>query len=289
MKLLKNLILALTITATLLLPARLDAQALIGTITAASASCLVTNCVVFNLTNTTSSLLIDISGTWTGTIQLEFSTDSQVTWKALSSINLVGFTSVTSTTSNGTFATTNPGYTHIRVRASAWSSGTGTVLFRGVANQSVIGVIFGGSAATIGSVTQGTDPWNVSVATLPGPSSASGDAISGCYLVSTATTNATNCKASAGNFFGVRAVNTTSTIYYLRLYNLATAPTCSSATGFIESIPIPHNTGTGGGIVAPELLPTQYTTGIGFCLTGGGSSTDNTAAATGVYLKIGYK
>src|SRR3954465_8077808 len=99
MKLLKVLILTLTLTVTATLA---NAQALIGTITAASASCLVTNCVVFNLTNTSSSLLIDISGTWTGTIQLEFSTDSQVTWKALSSINLVGFTSVTSATSNGT-------------------------------------------------------------------------------------------------------------------------------------------------------------------------------------------
>jgi hypothetical protein len=59
----------------------------------------------------------------------------------------------------------------------------------------------------------------------------------GCILQSAATTNATNCKASQASVWGVRLVNTTTTIYYLRLYNLAAAPTCSSATGFMETIP----------------------------------------------------
>jgi hypothetical protein len=36
-------------------------------------------------------------------------------------------------------------------------------------------------------------------------------------------------------------------------------------------------------------VPQAYGTGIGFCITGGGSSTDNTNAATGVYVTIGYK
>jgi len=113
----------------------------------------------------------------------------------------------------------------------------------------------------------------------------------GCYLQSAASTNATNCKASGGNFFGIRALNTTTTIYYLRMYNLATAPTCSSATGFVESIPIPPAPAAGqaGGIVAVPPIPVAYTTGIGFCLTGGSSSTDNTNAATGVFLALYYR
>jgi hypothetical protein len=36
-------------------------------------------------------------------------------------------------------------------------------------------------------------------------------------------------------------------------------------------------------------VPVGYTTGIAFCFTGGGSSTDNTNAATGVYLTLYYK
>jgi hypothetical protein len=89
--------------------------------------------------------------------------------------------------------------------------------------------------------------------------------------------------------YGVEVINTTSTLYYLRLYNLSSSPTCSSATGFIRTIPIPHGTGAGAGIANFYTVGETYGTGIGFCLTGGGSSTDNTNAATGVYLTLFYK
>jgi hypothetical protein len=108
------------------------------------------------------------------------------------------------------------------------------------------------------------------------------------YATSTASTNATNIKNAAGTVSTISVVNTTATLYYLRMYNLASAPTCSSATGFVNTIPIPAST-SGAGIVIPITLPHAYTTGIGYCLTGGGSSTDNTNAATGVYINIWYK
>lgn len=110
-----------------------------------------------------------------------------------------------------------------------------------------------------------------------------------CPVQSAASTNATNCKNAAGQIYNIQAVNTTSTIYFLRLYNLSSAPTCSSATGFIRTIPIPHGTGTGAGIAIDQSVGEAFSTGIGFCLTGGGSSTDNTNAATGVYVTILYK
>jgi len=110
-----------------------------------------------------------------------------------------------------------------------------------------------------------------------------------CYITSAASTNATNCKNAAGNVYGFRLVNTTSTLYYIRMYNLSSAPTCSSSTGFVESIPVPHGTGAGAGLAMPNAVGQAYGTGIGFCLTGGGSSTDNTNAATGVYVTVLYK
>jgi hypothetical protein len=124
--------------------------------------------------------------------------------------------------------------------------------------------------------------------TIPGADTNGIGATSGCALVSAASTNSTNCKASAGNFYGFRIVNTTATLYYLRMYNLASAPTCSSSTGWVESIPIPAST-TGAGIVAINLHGENYSTGIGYCFTGGASSTDNTNAATGVYGRLFYK
>lgn len=111
-----------------------------------------------------------------------------------------------------------------------------------------------------------------------------------CYITSAASTNATNCRATPGRLMSGRIINTTSTIYYLRLYNLAAAPTCSSATGFVETIVVGHSSGAGGGTVffnGPS--GDAYSAGIGFCLTGGGSSTDNTNAATGVYVKLSHK
>ena len=44
-------------------------------------------------------------------------------------------------------------------------------------------------------------------------------ASSTCYITSAASTNATNCKASAGRVTLIRVINTTATLYYLRMYN----------------------------------------------------------------------
>jgi hypothetical protein len=108
------------------------------------------------------------------------------------------------------------------------------------------------------------------------------------FLAAAATTNATNVKASAGTVYHISVSNVNATVYYLRMYNLATAPTCSSATGFVETIPIPAAT-TGGGREIDVTVGQAYGTGIGFCITGGASSTDNTSAATGVFVTVTYK
>lgn len=122
--------------------------------------------------------------------------------------------------------------------------------------------------------------------TTPTPTTAGG--LTTHYLTSAASTNSTNVKNAAGQVYLIRAVNTTSTLYFLRMYNASAAPTCSSATNFIETIPIPASA-SGAGIVIPQYMGQTYATGISYCLTGGGSSTDNTNAATGVYLTILYK
>ena len=123
---------------------------------------------------------------------------------------------------------------------------------------------------------------------VPIPTAATTDSTSSCVLQSGASTNSTSCKGSAGNVYGIYIINTTTTNYFLRMYNSASAPTCSSATGFIETIPALGGAANGGGIARVQVAQ-SYGTGIGFCLTGGGSSTDNTNAATGVYVTILYK
>jgi len=107
------------------------------------------------------------------------------------------------------------------------------------------------------------------------------------YTAAGASTNATLVKAEPGVIRSITATNTTSTNYYLRLYNLAAAPTCSSATGFVETIPIFGAAANGGGIQISSIS-SSYSTGIGFCITGGAGSTDNTNAAVGVFVTIRF-
>jgi hypothetical protein len=164
-------------------------------------------------------------------------------------------------------------------------------------NQSVNVAQVNGVTPLMGNGTTGTGSPRVTIASdntansnpwlaQPVPGTANGLSI--CYITSAASTNATNCKASAGLFYHLHAVNTTGVVYFLRLYNSSSGPTCSSATGFVETIPIPAST-MGAGVVIDIAMGATYGTGIGFCLTGGGGSTDNTNAATGVYITIGYK
>lgn len=148
--------------------------------------------------------------------------------------------------------------------------------------------IVDGSGNVIGSTS---NRLNVNGLVAVNPSSSSTQAVSACNILSTASTNATNCKGSAGNFYGFDVYNTTTTVYYLRLYNTSSSPTCSSATGFIRTVPVPPGATSGlvGGIVENQSFPTNYSTGISYCITGGSSSTDNTNAAAGIFGEIRYE
>lgn len=166
------------------------------------------------------------------------------------------------------------------------------------ANQSVNVAQMNGVATTMGNGVAGTGVQRVAVASdntffeitpVATATTTNGVITTNCYITSAASTNSTNCKASAGNVYFVHVTNTTTTNYFLRLYNSSSAPTCSSATGFVETIPALGASANGGVNGRVNMIPQSYTTGIGFCLTGGGSSTDNTNAATGVYVTIGYK
>lgn len=109
------------------------------------------------------------------------------------------------------------------------------------------------------------------------------------HLLSQASTNATNIKPAPGQLVGAVCINTTAAIYYLKFYDLATAPTCNS-TPVVLSFPCPFGTSSaGGGFVIPMPQPTSFLKGIGMCLTGGIADNDNTNAATGVAIDAFFK
>jgi hypothetical protein len=115
---------------------------------------------------------------------------------------------------------------------------------------------------------------------------------SDCVVLSAASTNATNCKASSGNIYGFELYNTTTTVYYFRLYNSSGTPTCSSATGFIRSVPIPPADSAGhvnGVVLDYGNAPIGYSTGIGYCITASSTSTANDNAAAGIFGTLRIK
>jgi hypothetical protein len=103
-----------------------------------------------------------------------------------------------------------------------------------------------------------------------------------------ASNNSTLIKNSSGVLCDLVIINTTATLYYLKLYNSASAPTCSSATNLKHVFPIPAAT-TGAGFARHVPYGELYQTGIGFCVVGGGGDTDNTNAATGVFVEASYQ
>lgn len=108
------------------------------------------------------------------------------------------------------------------------------------------------------------------------------------YL-SAATTNATVVKNVPALLWNIVAINTTTTLYYLKFYNKATTPTCNS-DAVVMTIPVPFGaSNAGGGAVIPLPVAMAFTAGIGFCLTGGLADNDNTAAATGVVINLGTR
>lgn len=107
------------------------------------------------------------------------------------------------------------------------------------------------------------------------------------HYLSTASTNATSVKATPGALYSVVAVNTSATVYYLKLYDKATAPTCASDT-VVQTYPVPPNTAYNP-VVIPFTAPVGFQAGIGFCLTGGIADNDNTNAATGVAINLVFR
>lgn len=70
------------------------------------------------------TLAWDVSGTFSATLTFEASTNNRATWRIVTVTLPTDLTSATTTTAAGTFVVNNAGYTHVRVRAGTYASGT---------------------------------------------------------------------------------------------------------------------------------------------------------------------
>lgn len=105
----------------------------------------------------------------------------------------------------------------------------------------------------------------------------------------TASTNSSSIKGSAGTLYALTAINTTGTFGYLKVYDSAAAPTCSSATGIKHVFPVPTSTAGAGFVIPLADIGEIYSNGIGYCVTGGGTDTDNTNAPAGIFVEASFK
>lgn len=98
-----------------------------GNLTAVSSGttdCKSTNCVIIQLPVESKNVGITLSGTWAATVQFEASTDEGNTYVSLTSIPVPTAAGVTSSTANGSWVAAVGGMSHVRVRVSAFTSGT---------------------------------------------------------------------------------------------------------------------------------------------------------------------
>lgn len=134
-----------------------------------------------------------------------------------------------------------------------------------------------------GSLTayQGASPWTVQ--DLP----VTTGGLSKFHLVSAATDNATNIKASAGQVYAISAFNLNASARYLKFHNTSGTPT--AGTGVTDTYLIPGNT-AGAGVVFNIDKGIAFGTGIGITMVTGIADNNATAvAASEIVVNIYYK
>lgn len=220
-----------------------------------------------------SNVVLHCKGTFAGSnCTFEGSVDGGATWFGIQAVRTNANTIETTT---GVLSAA-PAYawelsvnalTHMRVRATAFTSGTQvwTAILGAYATEPI-------PAIQTHAVTQSGTFTLTPVA---------GTAMS---AVSTAGTNGSNVKSSAGQVFEITASNPTATAAYVKLYDKASAPTVGTDVPVV-TIPVPANS-----IVSLNFgaIGKRFALGIGRAITGAIGATDTTAAVAGVQLHMTY-
>lgn len=248
--------------------------------------------VEVNLNNAT-SLAIQVVGTYTGALSLQV-TANGTDWVTMGgtpilNVNTGAVSSTIASATVGAFQASVAGFVKARLTGLAAMTGTAAITLR--AHQGAAGnvQVTNSAVPVTGTFWQATQP--VSLATNT-PTLAAGTNLAADvgmqlranatgaatirHIVSAATTNATNAKASAGRVVGWNFVNTTASYQYVKLHNVATAPTAGS--GVVMTIAIPPN-GVNNMPVSPVGI--GFSTGIGFSIVTGSADADATATTAG--------
>ena len=103
--------------------------------------------------------------------------------------------------------------------------------------------------------------------------------------ISAASTNATNVKNSAGNIGSLIISNTSSSIKYLKLFNLTVAPTMGTSSPVLNYAIMPNSTMA----IDCGFAGIRFSVGLSYAITSGQALLDNTAVGAGdVVVNIAY-
>lgn len=109
------------------------------------------------------------------------------------------------------------------------------------------------------------------------------------HIISAASNNSTLIAGKRSTVYDVTAMNNSSTIYYLKIYDKVTAPTCGTDTP-VATYLVPHNTAAGSGFIHGFVPGLKIDAGLGVCLVSGIADNSNgSAAANAVTIDICYK
>jgi hypothetical protein len=260
------------------------------------------------------SIVLQLTGTWSATITFQVSNDGS-TWSSTLAWPVAGASApVTTATANGQWIFPTAGR-FFRAQVTAWTSGLvsahavlrnaqayvasntpsmnvsqigGTaVVTGGVAGiQAIGGNIAVGSAPTANPVPIGgwdgtntrrilTDAVSGGVA-LGAAGVSNGATVS--TLISAATNNLTQLKASLGKVHVIDIQNTVASIRYLKLFNLPSASVTMGTTSATLNFSIPAS---GKLSIVTDLGINLGGTGVSYALTGGSALNDNTAIGAG--------
>lgn len=245
----------------------------------ATGSLAALNATVALTLNGASGWAVDLRGTFVATVTFQGTVDGTnwFTIAVLPAGGTVNVASVTTATAVGTWWGNATGCQQVRAIATAYTSGSVTVVLRAMQAAGVVTALPSGQATV--AVSMATNTPTLAAGTnlaadvgVQYRASATGGATPASIL-SPATPAATSIKATAGRLVGLVLVNSAATVRSVKFWNTAVAGITLGTTAALFEIDIPPS----------GLLQIAFDGGIGFgtaityAVTGAKGLTDNTA------------
>jgi hypothetical protein len=135
-----------------------------------------------------------------------------------------------------------------------------------------------------------TPTFNIATGSSVGLAAAASGGCTPGHLITTASLNGTNIKASAGTLCWFNVSNINGLICYAKVYNETTTPVPSTdSAAVVQNLVDPASSSGAGNNGAFGTFGMNMTAGIGFAVTGSEADNDTSNAPAGCVINYGYK